>query len=134
MIKFLFYLGVILGMNVFCVLLPYYGYKNGDFDLCFVGLGLPVCFWMLFRWLKFLNRFEVKNDSIRVSNIFFTASDINKSEIVSWTASYINRTGMYVLVIKTKKKTYPFSDMIDERGFHKAVEYCRIKLKNKENI
>lgn len=87
---------------------------------------------MLCRWLKFLNRFEVKNDSIHISKTLFPTCQLDKDDIASWTSSYIIRTVMYVLVIKTKNKTYLVSDMIDEREFHKAIEYCRIRLKDKE--
>ena len=129
MIKVILSITFLLCMIIFILFIMMIGFKQNETGLLYLGLGLPVCFYLIIEYLKFINKITVEKEFVVVKNPVFGEKKIQYADIEYWKEIHPTyREGLHrKLILKTqnKKKVIILED-ID----YKKYEMLRVKLKS----
>jgi hypothetical protein len=93
------------------------GYKQGNTELLYLGLGLPLWFYFLITYTKWLNRIEVEREYFKIKNLIFGQRIINYKDIEQWEVIQTIRISQQNLLIRVKGKKIVISNMIDLENY-----------------
>ena len=104
-------------MILFTLLIMNLGYKQGNTELLYLGLGLPLWFYFLITYTKWINRIEVEQEYFKIKNLIFGNRIIKYSEIEQWQEIYTINLFAHNLLLKVKGKKIVISNMIDLENY-----------------
>ncbi len=109
------------------------GYKQGNTELMYLGLGLPLWLYFLIIYTKWINKIEVEQDYFKVKNIIFGNRIIKYSEIEQWQEIYTMNLFAHNLLLKVKGKKIVISNMIDSENYETLHHRLRTHWADLEN-
>lgn len=112
-------------MILFTLFIMNIGCKQGNPELLYLGLGLPLWFYFLILYAKWLNRIEVEQEYFKIKNLIFGQRIINYKDIEQWEVIQTIRISQQNLLIRIEGKKLVISNMIDSKNY----EILRHKLK-----
>lgn len=104
------------------------GYTQGNTELLYLGLGLPLWLYFLITYTKWLNRIEVKQESFKLKNLIFGQRNINYKDIEQWEVIDTIRITQQNLLIKVKGKRLVISNMTDLENYETLHHRLRTHL------
>ena len=104
-------------MMLFTVFIMRLGYIQGDTELLYLGFGLPFWFYLLYTYLKWVNRITVDTESLTIKNIFFGQKNIYFKEIEQWEEIQTTRIFQRNLLLKVHGKKIVISNMSDAKNY-----------------
>ena len=117
MIRLALIIGFSTSMILFTLLIMNLGYKQGNTELLYLGLGLPLWFYFLITYTKWINRIEVEQEYFKIKNLIFGNRIIKYSEIEQWQEIYTINLFAHNLLLKVKGKKIVISNMIDLENY-----------------
>lgn len=110
-----------MGFQIFMIalilIIMRFAYNQGETELLYLGLGIPLFVYFLIAYSKWLNRVEVNQDNFKIKNIFWGKKTIKYSDIEWWTMNQTVRVSQKNLLIKADKKKIVISNLIDNEDF-----------------
>jgi len=91
----------------------FHGNLNGNSGLLYLGLGLPIWFYLLYYYMKWFNKIEVDKESFIVRNVFFGKRTILFKEIEEWEEIETVRIFQRNLLIRINGKKTIISNLSD---------------------
>lgn len=125
MIRLTFIIGFLIIMILFSILIMSVGFYKDNFELLFIGLGLPIWMFLLIRYLKLINRINVEKESVQIRNLVFGNTVVNYKDILQWEEIDTFRISQKNILINLKNKKIVVSNLIDLKNF----EILRHRLK-----
>ena len=125
MIRLTLIIGFLISMILFTLFIMNLGYKQGYPELLYLGLGLPLWFYILIFYAKWLNRIEVEQEYFKIKNLIFGQTIINYKDIKQWEVIHTIRISQQNLLIRVKGKKLVISNMSDSENY----ETLRRKLR-----
>ncbi len=104
-------------MILFTLFIMNLGYKQGNPELLYLGLGLPLWFYFLIIYAKWLNRIEVEQEYFKIKNLIFGQRIIDYKDIEQWEVIQTTRISQQNLLIRVKGKKLVISNMIDTENY-----------------
>jgi len=101
------------------------GYNQGEMRLLYLGIGLPLWFYLIFFYSKWFNRIIVKSDSVIIKNIFWGQKTIIFSEIEKWNENYIINTFSRSLLLYVNGNKVIVSNMSDKKNYETLLNKLR---------
>ncbi len=121
-------ISLIMGFQIFMIalilIIMRFAYSQGENELLYLGLGIPLFVYFLFAYSKWLNRVEVNQDNFKIKNIFWGKKTIKYPDIDWWTINQTIHVSQKNLLIKANKKKIVISNLIDNEDY----EYLCLKL------
>lgn len=105
MIRLTLVIGFLISMILFTLFIMNLGFKQGNPELLYLGLGLPLWFYFLIIYAKWLNRIEVEQEFFKIKNLIFGQRIINYKEIEQWEVIQTIRISQQNLLIRVKGKS-----------------------------
>lgn len=104
-------------MILFTLFIMNLGYKQGNPELLYLGLGLPLWFYCLILYAKWLNRIEVEQEYFKIRNLILGQKIINYKDIEQWEVIETIRISQQNLLIRVKGKKLVISNMVDSENY-----------------
>lgn len=117
MIRLTFIISFLVAMILFTIFIMHLGFKQGNMELLLPGLAFPLWIFLLFNYLKFINRVRVEKDFMTIRNFIFGQKDIYFKDIQHWEEVYTLHLFARNLLIKTGGKKIIVSNMIDKKNY-----------------
>ena len=117
MIRLTIIIGFLISMIFFTLFIMNLGYQQGNTELLYFGFGLPIWIYLLFSFLKWINRIEVKEGYFKIKNLLFGQRIINFKDIEQWEVIQTIRISQQNLLIKVNGKKIIISNMIDLENY-----------------
>ena len=133
--KLILIIAFILFVIIFTLIIILIGFRQNNKELSYLGLGLPLWFYLLVVYIKFLNSITVEKDYVIVKNPFFRKK-IQYEEIEYWEENQSIRTLHRKLILKTyqsKRKIFILED-IDYKKYEMLQSRLKYDWKMKEII
>ena len=111
-------------MIFFTIFIMRLGYTQDNIELLYLGLGLPLWFYLLYFYLKWFNKIKVETEFVTLKNIVFRQKDIYFKEIEQWEEIQTIRVSQRNLLLRVNGKKILISNMSDLRNY----EILRQKL------
>ena len=120
----------LLCMVIFTLIIMMIGFKQNEIRLLYLGLGVPLWLYLIFVYLKFLNKITVEKEFTIVKNPVFGKEKVEYREIEYWKEIQPPARGnLYrTLILKTyqNKRKITILEDVDCMKF----ETLRLKLKS----
>jgi hypothetical protein len=104
-------------MMVITIVFMKMGIDNGINELLYLGFGLPLWFYLLIFYIKWINNLEVGSESVRIKNVIFGQKIIEYSEIEQWEEIYTVNLLAHNLLLKVRGKKIVISNMCDLKNY-----------------
>lgn len=117
MIRLTLIIGFLISMILFTLFIMNLGYKQGNPELLYLGLGLPLWFYCLILYAKWLNRIEVEQEYFKIRNLILGQKIINYKDIEQWEVIETIRISQQNLLIRVKGKKLVISNMVDSENY-----------------
>lgn len=117
MIRLALIIGFLTSMILFTLFIMNLGYKQGNTELLYLGLGLPLWFYFLINYTKWINRIELEQKYFKVKNLIFGNRIIKYSEIEQWQEIYTINLFAHNLLLKVNGKKIVISNIIDLENY-----------------
>tara|TARA_R110001583_G_scaffold18731_1_gene74216 strand:- start:630 stop:974 length:345 start_codon:yes stop_codon:yes gene_type:complete len=93
------------------------GYRQGNTELLYLGLGLPVWFYLFIFYTKWINRIEVKQEYFMIKNLISGRRIIHYKDIELWEMIQTVRISQQNLLIRVNGKKFIISNMVDMKNY-----------------
>jgi hypothetical protein len=93
------------------------GLEQGNKELLFLGLGLPLWIYLLYFYLRLINRIKVETEFVTIKNIAFGQRDIYFKDIEHWEESHTINLFARNLLLKVGGKKIVISNMSDSKNY-----------------
>jgi hypothetical protein len=112
------------------------GFKQGARELLYLGIGIPLYIYMLYFYLKIINRIEIERETVTIRNIIWGRKLIKLEEVEQWEEIYTINLFAHNLLLRVKGQKIVISNMIDSKKYElllKKLEtnYSQYKRKYK---
>lgn len=104
-------------MILFTVFIMNLGLEQGNKELLFLGIGLPLWIYLLYFYLRLINRIKVETELVTIKNIAFGQRDIYFKDIEHWKEQYLVNLFAKSLLLKVKGKKIVISNMSDSKNY-----------------
>lgn len=101
------------------------GFHRDNFELLYIGIGLPLWIYFLIVYLKLANRIKVEKEFVQIRNLVFGRIVVNYNDILQWEEIDTYRISQKNILLKLKDKKIVVSNLVDLKNF----EILRHKLK-----
>jgi hypothetical protein len=101
------------------------GFQQGNFELLYFGLGLPLWIYFLIVYLKLINRIKAEEEFVQIRNLVFGGTVVNYKDILQWEEIDTYRISQRNILLKLKGKKIIVSNLIDLKNY----EILRHRLK-----
>jgi len=92
-------------------------FRQGNKELLFLGLGLPLWIYLLLFYLRLINRISVEREFVSIKNIVLGKRNIYFKDIEHWEENYtINLFAKFILM-RVKGKKVVISNMSDSKNY-----------------
>ncbi len=117
MIRLTLILGFQVSMIIFTLFIMNLGYRQGNTELLYLGLGLPVWFYLFIFYTKWINRIEVKQEYFMIKNLISGRRIIHYKDIELWEMIQTVRISQQNLLIRVNGKKFIISNMVDMKNY-----------------
>ena len=128
----------LLCMIIFTLIIIMIGFKQNETRLLLFGLGVPLWLYLIFVYLKFLNKITVEKEITIVKNPVFGKEKIQYREIEYWKEVQAPaRVPLYrTLILKTyqSKRKITILEDVDCRKFETLRLILKSNWKSKEKV
>ena len=111
-------------MIIFTLVIMNFGFRQGNPELLYLGLGLPLWGYLLIFYSKWINKIEVSQSFFTLKNIVSKQQIIQYKNIEHWKKIQTTRISQQNLLIKANGKKLIISNMADSKNY----EILRHKL------
>jgi hypothetical protein len=136
MIRILLIVSYLIVMIIFTVFIMTLGFKQGARELLYLGIGIPLYIYMLYFYLKIINRIELEKETVTIRNIIWGRKLIKLEEVEQWEEIYTINLFAHNLLLRVNGQKIVISNMIDSKKYElllKKLEtnYSQYKRKYK---
>jgi hypothetical protein len=93
------------------------GFEQGNKELLFLGLGLPVWTYLLLFYLRLTNRIRVESEFVTIKHIVLGQRSIYFKDIEHWEENYAVNLFAKSLLLRVKGKKIVISNMSDSKNY-----------------
>ena len=104
-------------MILFTVFIMTLGFEQGNKELLFLGLGLPLWIYLLLFYLRLINRIRVEREFVTIKNIVLGQRSIYFKDIEHWEENYAVNLFAKSLLLRVKGKKIVISNMSDSKNY-----------------
>ncbi len=119
-------------MILFTLFIMNLGYKQENNELLYLGLGLPLWFYLTVFYMKLFNKISVESDSLVLKNIFFGLKTIEFKEIEKWEEHLTFNTFSNSLLLRVRGRKIIISNMSDKKNYKILLEKLNALLLESE--
>jgi len=104
-------------MILFTVFIMTLGFEQGNKELLFLGIGLPLWIYLLLFYLRLINRIRVEREFVTIKNIVLGQRSIYFKDIEHWEENYAANLFAKSLLLRVKGKKIVISNMSDSKNY-----------------
>ena len=106
-----------IAMILFTIFIMHLGFEQGNKELLYLGLGLPLWLYLLYFYLRLMNRIKVETEFVTIKNIIFGQKDIYFKDIKQWEEIYTVHLFARNLLLKVRGKKIVISNICDKKNY-----------------
>lgn len=117
MIRLTFIIFFQIALILITILIMHLGYRQGDMELLLLVLGIPLYIYMIFFYLKLINRIKVEKEFVTIKNLVFGKVEIPFKDIQHWEEIYTIHLFARNLLLRTDRRKIIISNLIDKKNY-----------------
>ena len=117
MIRLTLIICFLITMILFTGFIMNLGYEQGNFELRYLGIGLPLWIYLLYFYLRMINRIKVEAEFVTIQNIVFGQREIYFRDIEHWEEIYTVNLLSRNLLLKVSGEKVVISNMCDKKKY-----------------